>query len=120
MKIKSHHIGIEVQNLEKSVEFYESIFNFKTVACFILENEKIVFLENNGVKVELIHSDSITTPTSTVHFSWEVDHLETMIETLSMHSLHPFEGPILLDNGWITVFYKGLDSEIIEIIQSSL
>jgi lactoylglutathione lyase len=120
VKIKCHHIGIEVKDLKKSVEFYESIFKFKTAACFILENERIVFLENRGVKIELIQSDSTITTLSTIHFSWEVEHLETMIETLSLHSLQPFEGPILLDNGWKTVFYNGPDGEIIELIQSCL
>lgn len=115
--MKWHHAGIDVRNLDDSIHFYERMFDFTIEQFLTLSGEKIAFLKNNGVRIELIESEIIPAPCNSVHISWKVEDIESWMKRLRGKGLSPSEGPYALKSGWVTVFYEGLDGEIIELIQ---
>jgi predicted enzyme related to lactoylglutathione lyase len=115
--MKWHHGGIEVGSLQDSIQFYERMFDLKIEQRFTLNGEKIVFLKNEDVKIELIESKDMSTLSNSVHIAWQVDDIEGWMKGLSNKGLFPSEGPYKLKNGWIAVFYEGLDGEMIELVQ---
>lgn len=112
-----HHVGIEVGSLEDSIQFYENMFEMKIEQRFTLNGEEIVFLTNDDVKIELIESKDISALSNSVHLAWKVDDIESWMKGLREKGLFPSEGPYKLKNGWIVVFYEGLDGEVIELVE---
>ncbi|MBA4538680.1 VOC family protein [Bacillus aquiflavi] len=112
-----HHIGIQVRDLNISIKFYEKMFGFVVINCLILHGEKIVFLRNGPVMLELIKANEAHSYANSVHFSWQVKDLNAHIATLNGAGLNPVEGPVEIDYGWTCVFYEGPDKEIIELIE---
>ncbi|MFC5605155.1 VOC family protein [Sporosarcina koreensis] len=112
-----HHGGIEVGNLDESIRFYESMFEFAIEQFLTLNGEKIAFLKNEDVRIELIESKDIAAPSNSVHLAWQVDDIEGWMKRLREKGLLPSEGPYNLKNGLVAVFYEGLDGEVIELVQ---
>jgi lactoylglutathione lyase len=115
--MKWHHAGIQVQNLDESIQFYETVFGFQVEQYLMLPGEKIVFLKKGDIRIELIESEEFLVSFSSIHISWQVEDIEYWMGTLRDKGLHPAEGPYKLKNGWVTIFYKGLNNEVIELLQ---
>ncbi|MBS4190470.1 VOC family protein [Bacillus sp. FJAT-49705] len=115
--MKWHHAGIQVRNLEDSIQFYKRMFDFTIEQYLTLPGEKIAFLKKEDIRIELIESEESLVAFSSIHISWQVEELEIWMKKLKSKGLYPSEGPIKLENGWVAVFYDGLDNEIIELIQ---
>lgn len=117
--MKWHHVGIHVQKMEESIRFYKECFDFSVEQSMELEGERIVFLQRDDIVVELVElEEKETTPeTKTIHFSWQVSDLSKWMEQLATSNLYPVEGPLVLNNGWTTVFYQGPNQEVIELIK---
>jgi lactoylglutathione lyase len=118
--MKWHHAGIPVSNLNDSIQFYKRMFGFNFKQYVTFQEEKIVFLRNESVQIELIESEENLVPFNSTHFAWQVEDAEEWIKKLKEKGLYPSEGPYNLRNGWVTVFYKGPDHEIIELIQCDI
>lgn len=114
-----HHIGIHVSKLESSTQFYEKFFQFTAVESIQLPGESIVFLENGGMKLELMQQESEAPVVTENHFCWNVEDLDEWMNHLRQAGLSPAEGPLQLNNGWKTVFYEGPDGELIELLQET-
>ncbi|MBO0994439.1 VOC family protein [Bacillus sp. SD088] len=112
-----HHAGIDVRNLDDSISFYERMFNFKIEQYLTLSGEKIAFLQNEDVRIELIKSADSPLPCHSIHIAWRVEDIESWVKKLKGKGLSSSDGPYKLKNGWVTVFYEGPDGEIIELIQ---
>ncbi|MFT4413990.1 VOC family protein [Fredinandcohnia humi] len=117
--MKWHHVGVEVENLDNVIAFYEDVFGFTTDTIMKLGDEKIAFLKKDGVQIELVEPEVQRglLVNDLIHFSWEVTNLQEWITELRGKGIQPVEGPILLKNGWETIFYEGPNKEIIELIQ---
>ena len=112
-----HHIGIYVTDLEKSLQFYETILPVETKETLNWNSLELMFLRGEGFVLELIPAalpDSHTT-----HFAFSVISVETKIIELQQSGITPSDGPYKLENGWQTVFYEGPDREEIEFIQAN-
>ena len=92
-------------------------FDLKIEQFLVLNGEKIAFLINDGVRIELIESEDISALSNSIHLAWQVDDIQGWMKRLSGKGLHPSEGPYKLKNGWVAVFYEGLDGEVIELVQ---
>ncbi|MEH7386654.1 VOC family protein [Bacillus sp. JJ1521] len=110
--MKLHHYGLEVSNLEDSVDFYKHFLGFQEEKRFRFMEEEIVFLTLDDFRIELISSNTIN-----AHICFEVSNLDRIITSLT--GLRKIEGPYRLDNGWQTVFYKGPTTEILEFLQTN-
>ena len=109
-----HHIGIYVTDLEKSLQFYETILPVETKETLNWNSLELMFLRGEGFVLELIPA---TLPDSrTTHIAFAVESVETKIMELQQLEITPTEGPYKLENGWQTVFYEGPDGEEIEFI----
>jgi lactoylglutathione lyase len=110
-----HHIGIYITDLEKSLQFYETILPVQNKETMNWNDKELVFLNGEGFSLELIPS---TLPDSkTTHIAFALECVETKIKELLQLQIAPSEGPYTLENGWRTVFYDGPDGEEIEFIQ---
>ncbi|RZT14519.1 VOC family protein [Fictibacillus sp. BK138] len=110
-----HHIGIYVTDLEKSLQFYETILPVKKKESLNWNGIELVFLVGKGFALELI-PDSLS-DSRTTHIAFAVESVETKIMELQQSGIAPSEGPYNLENGWQTVFYEGPDGEEVEFIQ---
>jgi lactoylglutathione lyase len=118
-RMKIHHIGIHVNNLEESEKFYKEMFGFKVEHRLTILSEKITFMttRDESIRIELIKEETVLPVEGTNHLAWEVKRIEHMTGKLASRGLFPIEGPFELDNGWKTVFYLGPNLEIIELIE---
>lgn len=117
--MKWHHAGILVRNLNDSIQFYKQMFRFSCEQYITFQDEKIVFLQNGDVRIEMIESEENLVPFNSTHIAWRVEDVDDWIRKLMGKGLYPSEGPYNVGNGWVTVFYEGPDHEIIELIQSN-
>lgn len=112
-----HHIGIYVTDLEKSLQFYETILPVEEKETLNWNGIELVFLSGEGFVLELIPA---TLPDSrTTHIAFEVENVKAKINELHQSGITPSEGPYNLENRWQTVFFEGPDGEEIEFIQSN-
>jgi lactoylglutathione lyase len=112
-----HHIGIYITDLEKSLQFYETILPVERKETMNWNRAELVFLRGEGFALELIPAalpDSHTT-----HIAFAVESVKAKIKELQQLGITPSEGPYKLENRWQTVFYEGPDREEIEFIQSN-
>ncbi|MCM3575638.1 VOC family protein [Mesobacillus subterraneus] len=112
--MRLHHIGLEVTNLEESINFYTDLLGLELESRLSFLGEKIAFLASRHFRLELVcHPHS----TNSVHICFEVPDLQQVIKTLESNQIA--EGPYKLDNGWETVFFEGPNHEMIEFLQVS-
>lgn len=114
--MRIHHLGIEVIDLQAAKVFYEKFFGFKEKGRFQVGEEDICFLEKDGFRIELSGNMSESDSAGSIHFCFEVDHLDSVIKEFSDQNIVPVEGPYIVGN-WRTVFYPGLERELIEFLQ---
>jgi lactoylglutathione lyase len=112
--MKWYHAGIQVRDLQEGVQFYQNLFGFHSRKYFELPGEKILFLKRGEITIEIIEGEEALSPFHSVHMCWEVQSIDCWVEKLAAKGLFPSEGPLHLENGWRTVFYEGLNQEIIE------
>lgn len=110
--MKLHHYGIEVENLEESITFYQNLLGLEIESRFTFMDEKIAFLGSDDFRLELVETQE---EIKTTHICFEVKNLPEIIKQLDR--MHKLEGPYKLENGWETVFYEGPNQEIIEFLQ---
>lgn len=113
--MKWHHVGLQVKDLETAVHFYREVFGFLVERRLNLAGEKIVFLRNGELRIELIQSGEIGEPN--MHTAWSVDQINPWLKKLERVGLRPTEGPIELPGGGRTVFYEGPNGEMIELVE---
>lgn len=111
-KLRFHHYGLEVTNMEEAITFYENVLGFQTESRFSFMEEEIMFLTLENFRLELIPGQQGLT-----HLCFEVNNLFDVMKQLG--ELQKLEGPYELQNGWKTVFYEGPHQEIIEFLQVS-
>lgn len=112
-----HHMAIEVTDIERSQKFYQLIFDLDVEQHLTFGDEQIVFLKRKEWRLELIQSSSPPSHSSHVHFCFQVNNMDETIIYLKSIQIVPIEGPYEISNGWISIFYKGPDQEIIELLQ---
>lgn len=117
--MRLHHIGMNVESLVRSKEFYQSYFGFEEETYFEWGSEKILFVKKNDCRLELIEEpgEDNGSKRTFLHIALAVIDLETEVGQLKEKGLVPVEGPVVLENGWKVVFYFGPDGEIIELVE---
>ena len=112
--MKFHHIGFEVKGLESSKESFINHLGFHTEKYMELNGENLLLLVNDSIRIELIENGCMEGKgLSQMHICFETDCLEF----LHRYEISVIEGPMLMDNGWISVFTKGRNGEIIEFLK---
>ncbi len=113
-RLRVHHIGFEVRNLEYVRLILEKYLGFHFEQYMELNDEKILFLVNDLIRIELTENVGIDeNDMYQAHICFEVDCIQ-FIEELELSII---EGPIRMDNGWTSVFVEGENNEIIEFLK---
>lgn len=112
-----HHVGLEVQSIERSSQFYRRWFQLDEGKRMEVNGEKLLFLRGGNVYLELIEVEHSKHKDSAYHLAFEVADLEKKI-LIMMEEKVPILEPIQnLPNGWRHAFIAGPDGEWIELIQ---
>lgn len=122
---KIEHTAIIVENLDESIAFYEKILNFKVRTTVNTDKRKLGFLHvqnQPNVEIELIEelTDVKKPATNGVfdHLAFAVDNLEKTIEELEAKGIEFPEPPrISAASGDKTIFFKGINGELLQLIE---
>lgn len=116
---------IHVQDMAKSIDFYEKILGMKIIREMQPQKGfRLVFLQDEGeVMVELIEDKSITfldTVTSNVSMGIFIDDMETMLAFLKKQKISIKRGPVSVPNGNKLLFIRDPNGVEIEFIQGRI
>jgi catechol 2,3-dioxygenase-like lactoylglutathione lyase family enzyme len=122
MAVRLHHVGVHVEDLGRSIAFYEAVFGMRVVQRFVLGDEELAFLDAGAGLVELIADGGGGRASAGVvdHVAFQVGDLEEWGRVLAAH------GVVALDAAPIAVpalgarirFWLGPDGERIELIEA--
>ncbi len=78
MAARLHHVGVHVEDLGRSIAFYEAVFGMRVVQRFVLGDEELAFLDGGPGLVELIADGGGARASAGVvdHVAFEVGDLE--------------------------------------------
>jgi catechol 2,3-dioxygenase-like lactoylglutathione lyase family enzyme len=122
------HVGLFVQDLKRSQNFYEDILGFETIwECEFSDPANtytIAIIKNGNLAIELVKRKYQGIPGDGVtdHVAMQVDDLEGMMKALNAKGVK-FESETyvhyekMLPNGSKWIFFRGPDNEHIELTQ---
>ena len=116
---------IRVTEMQKSIEFYESILKMKIVRKLNPnENMQLIFLRGEGeVMVELIENRSIVKldkVSSNVSIGLFIDDMDKILELLKSQKILIKRGPITVPNGNRLLFIEDPNGVEIEFIEGRI
>ena len=116
---------IRVTEMQKSIEFYESILKMKIVRKLNPnENRQLIFLRGEGeVMVELIENRSIVKldkVSSNVSIGLFIDDMDKILELLKSQKILIKRGPITVPNGNRLLFIEDPNGVEIEFIEGRI
>lgn len=110
------HIGIKVLDVEKSIEFYETVLEAKIIKDYVYPDSHLVFMEVGGTIVELIHKASneerIMGPIE--HIAFKIDDLEAQMKKLEALNI-VYTPPRVVGSAEI-IFIDGPNNERFEFV----
>jgi glyoxylase I family protein len=127
--LKQHwsHVGLNCRDQATTQEFYQKWFDFERARVVSLGSEKIVFLRQGDVHLELFHStaDAIAErgadgPQNTGavrHIAFQTDDLDAFLARVG-DAVPISLGPVSFENfipGWRTVWLVDPDGVIVEV-----
>lgn len=120
-----HHIGIYTDNIETSVQFYETVLGFRTL--FVTDgSERIAMLERDDVKIELVEElgSSNRTAGCRNHLALQCGNVNTCAAELAAKGILCEESCPMQVDGFgipptdiIVLFFRGPSGERIELYQ---
>ncbi|MFB4213335.1 VOC family protein [Shouchella sp. JSM 1781072] len=115
-----HHIGIDVHDIERSIAFYRNLFDATLVNRISLNGEELVFLQIDAMQIELVSSQTKKEEepcSSSIHLAFRTETFELDLARFSRHHVPVEEGPYTLENGWNVVYFRGINNELIELLE---
>ena len=128
-----HHAGISVNNMRRSVAWYEKNLGFKVVKDLGLDpgiNAKIVFMEKDGFQIELFeyvnpkqiplerwNPNSDLQTLGTKHIAFETDDMDALKAKFIENGVDIAEEVRM--GGDVVMFIRDCDGVLIEFIQWS-
>jgi len=119
--MKLAHIGLAVQDLERSLKFYTTVFSCQPTGRIDMEHVRIGYLEAEDFILELLqYTGENNRRTSGLydHIALRVDNIEeevTRLKTLGVEFLYDEPRPV--PGGKLIIFCQGPDGERIELVQ---
>ncbi|MDV2686336.1 VOC family protein [Alkalihalophilus lindianensis] len=115
--MKLHHIGIEVRDIEKSTNFYQSYCAADFLFELKWENETIRFFKLGALMLELVYNASPSNESTSYHLAWQVGSINYLMSQFPRSITSKIEGPYTFNNGWKSIFYQHSEIEMIEWIE---
>lgn len=119
------HVGIFVSDIEKAIQFYEDVFDFKLVLRGDNKEKAMAFLSHPGntdMQIELVQDLAPSIEYAEIgkvnHLAFTVDNMEEAVARLKEHGIAMVNEPAVnkLTNSK-TVFFKGPDQELLQLIE---
>ena len=116
---KFGHIGIYINDLEKSKEFYTKIMECEIIKEYTYPESVIIFLDAGGTIIELIYKESnkeriINGPID--HMAFKVDSLDEKIKMLKNNNIELSGSPKIVGTARIA-FFNGPNNERFEFVE---
>jgi catechol 2,3-dioxygenase-like lactoylglutathione lyase family enzyme len=126
------HIGIIVNDLRKSVEFYTGVLGFSILTKIEMDGSSIVFIEKNGSKIELMEcrhkvipkrSEGIEIKLGEIsipindHINFSVDNIEATVTELKEKGVEFILELIRLEGGLKLAIFKDPNGVLIELAE---
>ncbi len=133
----AHHIGLTVSDLDRAVEFYQSVFDASECARFRVGGEAFatgvgidgasawfVHLDLGSVRLELVAyeptGDPRASPTlnqpGATHFGVSVDDLDAFYRSLPA-AIDPVSPPQTTESGTKICFLRDPDGNLVELLE---
>lgn len=124
---KIEHVGIQVRDLESSIEFYTKVIGMELKGTLdhtngVIRLAFLGFKNHNETELELIEGYNPDLPTEgkVHHIALTVDELEPEVERLRGLNVSFIDEEITtLPNGSRYMFFRGPDGEWIELFEST-
>lgn len=117
---KIAHVGIVVQDVERSSEFYTKVLRCQIVDIYEDERIKLVFLQTGDQIIELVkyYQKEIHRQAGIIdHIAFQVENIEQEIKQLKGKNVEfLYEAPIIVGNKKI-IFFTGPDGERLELVE---
>ena len=123
MVLGLHHASVHVTNLERSIAFYEAVFELRVIERLALGFEQLAFLMAGKSRVELIADGTARRDTGVVdHLAFEVDDLDGWVPRLRERGVRVLdEAPVeVAALGARILFCLGPDGERIELFEGGV
>ena len=130
--IKSiEHIGIMVNDMRQSVEFYTNVLGFLISRKIEMDEFSAVFVEKDGSKIELMEYSGKNVPKRSKaielkigsiplndHISFSVEDIEDTVIDLKKKGVKLELEPMQLESGMKLASFKDPDGVLIELIEN--
>jgi glyoxylase I family protein len=129
LNLRWSHIALNCRDQRTTEEFYRKLFGFERARVVPLGEEKIVFLRQGDVYLELFHvtADALREPTAdgpqnrgiVRHAAFQTDDLDAFLARIG-DAVPISLGPLSFDNfipGWRSVWLIDPDGVIVEVSQ---
>ncbi|KQL56741.1 MULTISPECIES: VOC family protein [Bacillaceae] len=116
----THHIGINVHDLEATLSFYKRLLDATLVERMALNGEELAFIRIGNTLIELVDSGQDkeeVSSASSIHLAFQTNNLTDAIVRFQGQQIKLEEGPYHLENGWKAVYFRGINNELIELIE---
>lgn len=118
---KIEHVGIQVENIEKSKQFYVDVLGLEIIEEIALPHVKLAFIGlHSEILIELIEAPNTSFPNEgrVHHLAFTVDNIEEKFEYLQRKGVTLLSDNInVLTNGAKYFFFQGPDNERLEFFQ---
>ncbi|MGD1225162.1 MULTISPECIES: VOC family protein [Streptomyces] len=127
MTLRWSHVGLNCRDLGATEAFYEKWFGFSRARTVELDDDRIVFLRQGDVYLELFHTDTEplvkpagdgpAQPGVARHLAFQTDDLEAFLAKVG-DEVPVTLGPLHFDDfipGWQTVWLTDPDGVIVEV-----
>ena len=98
--LKFHHFGIEVKDIDKSIDFYTNILGFKvsyqkTYSKDFNETFVLIDLDGGILELRVSHSKDVDTTQPSVrhHIAFETDDVDTIADIAKKNNIKIIDGP---------------------------
>lgn len=117
--MRVHHIGVMVKDIERSVDWYQTVMGLKLADRIQLGQTQLAFLETGNTMLELIQKGGEYPAEGVVnHVAFQVDDLDAEMARLRAAGV-TFEErwPRPIWGGGQIAFFDGPDGEVLELFQ---
>lgn len=113
------HIGIKVQDMEKSIKFYTEVLGFEFINRMKPGDVELVFVKLGNTVIELIESDGSVYGDGVVnHIALNVTDILAAVEHLKRQKIEMIsQEPKSIGPGKYNFFFRGPSGEKLELFQ---
>jgi len=118
--LKAEHIGINVDDLERSIAFYTQVLGLELIERREVRHLKIAFIKLGDTEIELVEGSRSHERADGIvnHLALAVRDIDAVVEHLRRHKVELIdEAPREIWDGCRIAFFRGPDGEKLELFE---